>query len=77
MKTHGIPTAAYETFTHYDNAKAHLNAISHDVVIKASGLAGGKGVVIPRTKEEAHEVLEKFMLKDAVSFRRSSSLPSP
>ncbi|KAF2253939.1 phosphoribosylamine-glycine ligase [Trematosphaeria pertusa] len=62
MKRHGIPTAAYENFSSYDRAKDYLESVSHDVVIKASGLAAGKGVIIPQSKEEAHSALKEVML---------------
>ena len=62
MKRHRIPTAAYENFSSYDAATKYLDSISHDVVIKASGLAAGKGVIIPQTKEEAHAALKDMML---------------
>ena len=41
MKRHNIPTAAYENFTDYNKARAYLDSVSHNVVIKASGLAAG------------------------------------
>lgn len=63
MKKHNIPTAAYENFTDYDRARAYLDSVQHNVVIKASGLAAGKGVLIPETKEEAYKALEDVMLK--------------
>ncbi|KAH7122825.1 phosphoribosylglycinamide synthetase [Dendryphion nanum] len=62
MKRHSIPTAAYENFSSYEAAKKYLDSISHSVVIKASGLAAGKGVIIPTTKEEAHAALREIML---------------
>ncbi|KAH7390536.1 phosphoribosylamine-glycine ligase [Pyrenochaeta sp. MPI-SDFR-AT-0127] len=62
MKRHNIPTAAYENFSSYDAAKAYLDTISHNVVIKASGLAAGKGVIIPQSKEEAQAALKDIML---------------
>ncbi|KAL0930731.1 bifunctional purine biosynthetic protein [Colletotrichum truncatum] len=65
MKRHNIPTAAYENFSDYDKAVAYLDRISHDVVIKATGLAAGKGVIIPTTKEEAKEALKQIMLDRA------------
>lgn len=61
MKRHAIPTAAYENFSSYDAARAYLDTISHNVVIKASGLAAGKGVIIPTSKEEAHAALKDIM----------------
>ncbi|KAB8266764.1 phosphoribosylglycinamide synthetase [Aspergillus minisclerotigenes] len=62
MKRHNIPTAAYENFREYEPARQYIDSISHNVVIKADGLAGGKGVVIPQTKEEAHQALREMML---------------
>lgn len=62
MKRHNIPTAAYENFSSYEAAKTYLDTITHNVVIKASGLAAGKGVIIPQTKEEAHAALRDIML---------------
>ncbi|KAI5307780.1 Bifunctional purine biosynthetic protein ade1 [Ascosphaera atra] len=61
MLRHNIPTAAYETFTSYDAAKTYLDSVSHPVVIKADGLAGGKGVIMPTSKEEAHAALRDMM----------------
>lgn len=63
MKSHDIPTAAYENFSHYGEAKEYLDSVQHNVVIKASGLAAGKGVVIPQTKEEAQAALKDIMLE--------------
>ncbi|EAA57881.1 hypothetical protein AN6541.2 [Aspergillus nidulans FGSC A4] len=62
MKRHNIPTAAYENFTEYEKARKYLDSVSHNVVIKADGLAGGKGVIIPTSKEEAHQALREMML---------------
>jgi len=63
MQRHGIPTANYRTFTKYEEAKAYLNIINHDIVIKADGLAAGKGVIIPTSKEEAHTALRGIMIE--------------
>ncbi|KAI0480321.1 phosphoribosylamine--glycine ligase [Xylariaceae sp. FL0804] len=63
MKRHAIPTAAYENFSDYDKAREYLDRVQHDVVIKASGLAAGKGVIIPASKEEAHQALKDIMQK--------------
>jgi phosphoribosylamine--glycine ligase len=62
MKRHAIPTARYENFSDYDAAKAHLDSIDYQVVIKADGLAAGKGVIIPQTKDEAQTALKEIML---------------
>jgi phosphoribosylamine--glycine ligase len=62
MKRHHIPTAAYENFSDYEHAKRYLDDTTHNVVIKASGLAAGKGVIIPSSREEAHTALREIML---------------
>lgn len=62
MKRHNIPTAAYENFSSHAEAAKYLESISHPVVIKASGLAAGKGVIIPQTNDEAHAALRDIML---------------
>lgn len=62
MKKHKIPTARYENFDNYDTASAYLDKIDYSVVIKADGLAAGKGVIIPQTKAEAQAALKDIML---------------
>ncbi|KAJ1988208.1 Bifunctional purine biosynthetic protein ade1, partial [Dimargaris cristalligena] len=62
MARHAIPTAQYRNFTDYEEARAYLQSIDHDVVIKASGLAAGKGVLIPTSKEEALQALATVMV---------------
>ncbi len=63
MKRHGIPTAAYETFTDALQAHAYVDQQGAPIVIKADGLAAGKGVVVAMTLAEAHEAID-FMLLD-------------
>jgi len=63
MKRHGIPTAAYETFTDPVAAHAYVNKMGAPIVVKADGLAAGKGVVVAMTAPEAHEAID-FMLLD-------------
>jgi phosphoribosylamine---glycine ligase len=63
MKRHGIPTAAYETFTDPAAAHAYVDQLGAPIVVKADGLAAGKGVVVAMTLEEAHEAV-RFMLED-------------
>jgi phosphoribosylamine--glycine ligase/phosphoribosylformylglycinamidine cyclo-ligase len=65
MKRHNIPTAAYENFSDYEKARAYLESVTHNVVIKADGLAAGKGVIIPQNKQEALEALKDIMLNKA------------
>jgi len=63
MKRHGIPTAEYETFTDPQMAHAYVDAKGAPIVVKADGLAAGKGVVVAMTLAEAHEAID-FMLLD-------------
>jgi phosphoribosylamine--glycine ligase len=58
MKRHGIPTAAYESFTGAASAHAHVDRHGAPIVIKADGLAAGKGVVVAATVKEAHEAID-------------------
>ncbi|KAF7544628.1 hypothetical protein G7Z17_g9803 [Cylindrodendrum hubeiense] len=62
MKKYDIPTAAYENFSDYNKAIAYVDSISHDIVIKATGLAAGKGVILPQTKDEAKAALKQIMV---------------
>lgn len=62
MKRYDIPTAEYECFTDFESAKAYLKNHAYPLVIKASGLAAGKGVVIPTTYEEAEKELHAMMV---------------
>ncbi|MEC5211495.1 phosphoribosylamine--glycine ligase [Polaromonas sp. CG_9.5] len=61
MKRHQIPTADYETFTDAAAAHAYIDEKGAPIVVKADGLAAGKGVVVAMTLHEAHEAIE-FML---------------
>jgi phosphoribosylamine--glycine ligase len=63
MKRHSIPTAEYETFTDPDLAHAYIDQKGAPIVVKADGLAAGKGVVVAMTAAEAHEAVD-FMLID-------------
>ena len=63
MKKYGVKTAEYETFTDYNKASEYLNKCSYPIVIKASGLALGKGVLICQDKKEAQNALEDIMIK--------------
>ena len=62
MKKYGIPTAAYETFDTPEAALAYLETAKVPVVLKADGLALGKGVLICNTREEAWEGVKTLML---------------
>jgi phosphoribosylamine--glycine ligase len=63
MRRHGIPTARYQTFTDPAQAHAYVDAQGAPIVVKADGLAAGKGVVVALTLAEAHEAID-FMLLD-------------
>nr|WP_144926028.1 phosphoribosylamine--glycine ligase [Paenibacillus bovis] len=73
MKKYNIPTADYETFQSYEEAKAYLEEKGAPIVIKADGLAAGKGVVVAMTMEEADAAL-KDMLLDAKFGKSSASV---
>ena len=62
IKKYNIPTAAYETFTSAEEAKKYLETSEYPIVLKADGLALGKGVLICQTKEEAMEGVNELML---------------
>lgn len=62
MKKYGIPTAAYEIFDDPDKALDYLKTSSYPIVLKASGLALGKGVLICNTHEEAVSGIQELML---------------
>ncbi len=61
MKKYGIPTAAYETFDDCEKALAYLESAPIPTVIKADGLALGKGVIIAETKEDARQAVISMM----------------
>ncbi len=63
MQRHAIPTASYATFTDAVLAHAHIDAVGAPIVIKADGLAAGKGVVVAMDLAEAHAAIN-FMLQD-------------
>ena len=63
MQRHGIPTAAFDTFTDAAAAHAYVDRMGAPIVVKADGLAAGKGVVVAMTLAEAHEAID-FMLLD-------------
>ena len=63
MKRHGIPTADYQTFSSALEAHAYIDAKGAPIVIKADGLAAGKGVVVAMSLEEAHAAVD-MMLAD-------------
>lgn len=62
MQRHHIPTAAYGAFTDYDSAAAFVRGFGKPVVVKADGLAAGKGVVVCDTVEDALHALQRILI---------------
>ncbi|MFZ2649339.1 MAG: phosphoribosylamine--glycine ligase [Burkholderiaceae bacterium] len=65
MRRHGIPTAVFETFTDAAQAHAYVDAQGAPIVIKADGLAAGKGVVVATTPEQAHAAIAAMLAQSA------------
>ena len=63
MARHNILTAKYATFSNCDEAIRYVQSVDYPIVIKASGLAAGKGVILPETDEEAVSTLEEILVK--------------
>ena len=63
MERHGIPTAAFSVFTDLDEARGYLDsdAVRYPLVVKADGLAAGKGVILAQSRDEAHEAAEAML----------------
>lgn len=60
MRKYGIPTAAFESFANKNDALAYLNKVGAPIVVKASGLAAGKGAVVCETQQQAEETLAEM-----------------
>ncbi|MFH1524127.1 MAG: phosphoribosylamine--glycine ligase [Chloroflexota bacterium] len=65
MQRHGIPTARYAAFSNLSEALTHLEKVDYPVVLKASGLAAGKGVILPESLAEAKAALEAVLNGEA------------
>jgi phosphoribosylamine--glycine ligase len=63
MARYGIPTARAATFSAYDDALTYLRRVDTPIVIKASGLAAGKGVILPQTPAEAEAALRQIIVE--------------
>ena len=61
MQRHGIPTARFETFTDAAAAHAYVDSVGAPIVVKADGLAAGKGVVVAQTLEQAHAAVSDML----------------
>ncbi|MEH6986612.1 phosphoribosylamine--glycine ligase [Cytobacillus firmus] len=71
MKEYAIPTAEYGVFSDYEEAKAYIEAKGAPIVLKADGLAAGKGVIVAMTMQEALSGIEELLLNE--KFGRASS----
>ena len=67
MVRHGIPTATHASFTDRAAAHAHIAAQGAPIVVKADGLAAGKGVVVAMTLDEAHAAVDQMLPPDALA----------
>lgn len=65
MARHGVPTAGFRIFTDADEAEAYVRAAGRPLVVKADGLAAGKGVVVATSTEEAVEAIDSIMRNKA------------
>jgi phosphoribosylamine---glycine ligase len=65
MKRHGIPTAQFDVFDNADSAKRYVDSVDYDVVIKADGLAAGKGVIVCSNKNEAYDAIDMMLVKNS------------
>ena len=63
MTKYNIPTARYKNFSNYQEARQHIDEVQYSIVIKATGLAAGKGVILPTSKSEAQDALKKIMVE--------------
>jgi phosphoribosylamine--glycine ligase len=71
MRRHHIPTASYETFTDAAAAHAHVDKEGAPIVIKADGLAAGKGVVVAHTAQEAHDAIDWILLDNKLGVQHN------
>ena len=71
MQRHGIPTAQYATFTHPVPAHEHVRTVGTPIVIKADGLAAGKGVVVAMTEEEAHAAIDDMLAANTLGVQHN------
>lgn len=62
MLRHSIPTARYSSLNDFELAVCYINDVSFDIVIKASGLAAGKGLILPKSKSEAISAVKEMIL---------------
>ena len=74
MQRHGIPTAEFETFTDAALAHAYVDRLGAPIVVKADGLAAGKGVVVAMTLAQAHEAIDFMLLDNALGVAHNAGV---
>jgi len=72
MQRHGIPTARHETYSDAAAAHAHVEREGAPIVVKADGLAAGKGVVVATTNAEAHEAIDHMLLDNPLGVQHNA-----
>ena len=72
MERHGIPTAQYQAFEDAALAHAYVNQHGAPIVVKADGLAAGKGVVVATTLEEAHAAIDNMLLDNSLGLQHNA-----
>ena len=75
MQRHRIPTAAYQTFTDARAAHQYVDQRGAPIVIKADGLAAGKGVVVATTAKHAHDAVDMMLSGDAFAIQHNAAGP--
>ena len=75
MQRHHIPTAAYQVFEEADQAHAYVDAQGAPIVVKADGLAAGKGVVVATTVQEAHQAIDHMLALDHTGIQHTRGKP--
>ncbi len=73
MARHNIPTAAFESFTDVEAAHAYIDRIGAPIVVKADGLAAGKGVVVAMTTAEAHAAVDNMLLENRLGVTHNAA----
>lgn len=73
MARHNIPTAAFESFTDVEAAHAYINRMGAPIVVKADGLAAGKGVVVAMTTTEAHAAVDDMLLENRLGVTHNAA----
>ena len=73
MRRHGIPTARHETFTDADLAHRYVDNQGVPIVVKADGLAAGKGVVVATSLEQAHQAIDDMLTTNALGVKHNQA----